>query len=695
MNADNGLEARLVVMAENDLLMLMFSNLAKNGLGRYNLGFNHVEWIEVGGNLERKGWEECGVTLLVFFNCSISLRCTSLCYSAFQAAKVPLFSRTGPFLTLPVRALSAVNPFIFRYKWHFLAGVLFVALSTLLAIFPAQLVRYAFDLVNEGIDLYHLYAGTQAQSGVYQLFGRNVLFYGMVIIGLALLRGIFLFFMRQTLIVMSRHIENDQKNQIYRHYQSLPLSFYRRHSTGDLMSRISEDVSRVRMYLGPAIMYFLQLVLLFLLIVPLMLMVNVKLTLYTLLPLPVLSVSIFYVNNLIERKSDEIQRALSGMTTFVQEAFSGIRVLKSFVREADSHAQFAAASNEYKEKSLSLNFVNSLFFPLILFLVGLSTLITVWVGGQEVIRGTITTGTIAEFLIYVNLLTWPVTALGWTSSLVQRAEASQVRINEFLDQKTDIVSRQNVQRELVGDIVFENVSFTYQDTGIQALRNVSFRVRPGQTLAVIGNTGSGKSTVAALLCRLYDVSAGEIKIDDTDVRDYSLTALRGQIGYVPQDVFLFSDTIRNNINFGLDQPDEARMLQAARDADVYENIQAFPEGFDTKVGERGITLSGGQKQRVSMARALVKEPKILILDDSLSAVDTKTENVILGSLQRIMAQRTCLIISHRVSSVKLADEILVLDDGVIVQHGSHEALMAETNGLYRALYDRQLQTEEA
>ena len=612
----------------------------------------------------------------------------------FQAAKVPLFSQTGSFPTLPVRALNAVNPFIFRYKWHFLAGVLFVALSTLLAIFPAQLVRYAFDLVNEGIDLYHLYAGTQAQKGVYQLFGRNVLFYGMLIIVLALLRGIFLFFMRQTLIVMSRHIENDQKNQIYQHYQSLPLSFYRRHSTGDLMSRISEDVSRVRMYLGPAIMYFLQLVLLFLLIVPLMLIVNVKLTLYTLLPLPVLSVSIFYVNNLIERKSDEIQKALSGMTTFVQEAFSGIRVLKSFVREADSHAQFSAASNEYKEKSLSLNFVNSLFFPLILFLIGLSTLITVWVGGQEVIRGTITTGTIAEFLIYVNLLTWPVTALGWTSSLVQRAEASQARINEFLDQKTDIISRQNVQRELVGDIVFENVSFTYPDTGIQALKNVSFRVKPGQTLAVIGNTGSGKSTVAALLCRLYDVTAGDIKIDGTDVRDYSLRALRGQIGYVPQDVFLFSDSIRNNINFGIDAPEEARMLQAAKDADVYENIVAFPEGFDTKVGERGITLSGGQKQRVSMARALVKEPKILILDDSLSAVDTKTENVILGSLQRIMAARTSLIISHRVSSVKLADEILVLDDGIIVQHGTHEALMAETAGLYRALYDRQLQTEE-
>jgi ATP-binding cassette subfamily B multidrug efflux pump len=594
-----------------------------------------------------------------------------------------------------VRALSATNKYLLRYKWHFLGGILFVALSTLLAIFPAQIVRYAFDLVSEGIDLYHLFAGTSSQGEVYSLFGRNVLLYGILIIVLALLRGIFLFFMRQTLIVMSRHIENDQKNEIYQHYQSLPLAFYRRHSTGDLMSRISEDVGRVRMYFGPAIMYFMQLVLLFVLIVPLMFMVNVKLTIYTLLPLPILSVSIFYVNNLIEKKSDEIQRSLSGMTTFVQEAFSGIRVLKSFVREQDSHQKFAVASNEYKEKSLSLNFVNSLFFPLIMFLVGLSTIVTVYVGGQEVIRGTITTGSIAEFLIYVNLLTWPVTALGWTSSLVQRAEASQARINEFLDQKTDIVSQKDIKQEMVGDIVFDNVSFTYPDTGIQALHNVSFRIRPGQTLAVIGNTGSGKSTIAVLLCRLFDVTTGTIRIDGVDVRDFSLNSLREQIGYVPQDVFLFSDSIRNNINFGLNNPTEERMQQAAKDANVYDNIIRFPEGFDTKLGERGITLSGGQKQRVSIARALVKEPKILILDDSLSAVDTNTENAILDALQRIMHNRTSLIISHRVSSVKLADEILVLDDGVIVQHGTHENLMQDADGLYRALYERQLQSEDA
>ncbi|KAA9331285.1 ABC transporter ATP-binding protein [Hymenobacter busanensis] len=594
-----------------------------------------------------------------------------------------------------MRALRATDKYLFRYKWHFLGGVLFVALSTLLAIFPAQIVRYAFDLVQEGIDLYHLYNGTSAQQEIYSLFGRNLVLYGGLIILMALLRGVFLFFMRQTLIVMSRLIENDQKNEIYQHYQTLPLSFYRRHSTGDLMARISEDVGRVRMYIGPAIMYFLQLVILFLLIVPLMLVVNVKLTLLTLLPLPVLSVSIYYVNNLIERKSDEIQRALSDMTTFVQEAFSGIRVLKSFVREQDSHRNFTTASDAYKAKSLDLNFVNALFFPLILFLVGISTLVTVWIGGQEVIRGTITVGTIAEFLIYVNLLTWPVTALGWTSSLVQRAEASQARINEFMHQQTDIVSRQHIAQPIQGDIVFENVSFTYPDTGIQALQDVSFRIQPGHTLAVIGNTGSGKTTVANLLCRLYDVTSGRILVDGVDVRDYTLDSLRSQIGYVPQDVFLFSDTIGHNIGFGLDSLSEERMVQAAQDADVHENIIRFPEGYNTKVGERGITLSGGQKQRVSIARALVKEPSILILDDSLSAVDTKTENVILNSLQRIMQDRTSLIISHRVSSVKLADHILVLDDGRIVQHGTHEELMADAEGLYRALYERQLQSEEA
>ncbi|KAA3440299.1 ABC transporter ATP-binding protein [Rufibacter hautae] len=593
-----------------------------------------------------------------------------------------------------MKSLKYLNKYLLKYKFRFFWGIVFVIVSNIFAIIPAQVVRHAFDLVREGITMYNLHDGFAQQEQVYDSFARSTLFYGAVIVLMALLRGIFLFFMRQTIIVMSRLIENDLKDEIYAHYQTLPLSFYRKNNTGDLMARISEDVSRVRMYLGPAIMYGINLVVLFLMVIPYMLSVNVELTIYTLLPLPILSVSIYYVNNIIEKKSDEIQKSLSGITTFVQEAFSGIRVLKSFVREQDSHANFTTASNTYKDKSLELNFVNSLFFPLILFLIGLSTIITVWFGGKEVINGSITPGVIAEFLIYVNMLTWPVTALGWTTSLVQRAAASQQRINEFLHTKTDIISQQNLEKEITGAIVFDEVDFLYPDTGIHALKKLSFEIHPGETLAVIGNTGSGKSTIAALVCRLYDTTGGRILIDGEDIRNYSLSSLRSQIGYVPQDVFLFSDSIRNNIGFGVEALPEEKMLQAAKDADVYENIMHFPAQFDTVLGERGITLSGGQKQRVSIARALAREPKILILDDSLSAVDTKTENAILNSLQRVMKNRTSIIISHRVSSVKLANRILVLDDGVVVQHGTHEELMLETDGLYRALYERQLQTED-
>jgi ATP-binding cassette subfamily B multidrug efflux pump len=592
-----------------------------------------------------------------------------------------------------VKSLSYLNKYLFKYKYRFLLGILFVTLSNIFAIIPAQIVRHAFDLVNEGITLHNLYEGMDQQAAIYDVFARNVTLYAVIILVMALLKGIFTFYMRQTIIVMSRLIENDLKNEIYHHYQTLPLSFYRKNNTGDLMARISEDVSRVRMYLGPALMYGINLITLFLMVVPYMFSVHFKLTLYTLLPLPILSVSIFYVNNIIEQKSDQIQKSLSGITTFVQEAFSGIRVLKSFVREDDSHQNFTVASNIYKDKSLELNFVNSLFFPLILFLIGLSTIITVYVGGQEVLSGSITAGTIAEFLIYVNMLTWPVTALGWTTSLVQRAAASQQRINEFLHTQTDIVSRKHIQKKIAGDVVFEHVNFIYPDTHIHALKDLSFRIRHGESLAVIGNTGSGKSTIANLLCRLYDTTSGRITIDGIDVRDYDIPTLRTQIGYVPQDVFLFSDTIRNNIGFGMEVMTEAQMIQAAKDADVYENIIRFPEKFDTKLGERGITLSGGQKQRVSIARALVKEPSILILDDSLSAVDTKTENTILNNLKRIMEDRTTIIVSHRVSSAKLADHILVLDDGEVVQHGTHEELMQQ-EGLYKALYEKQLQDQD-
>ncbi len=592
-----------------------------------------------------------------------------------------------------MKSLRYINQYLLRYKYRLLLGIVFTIISNFFQILPAQIVRHAFNLIKEGISLFNLYEGLDQQELVYDIFAKSILVYGVVILAMALLRGIFLFFVRQTIIVMSRLIENDLKNDIYAHYQSLPLSFYRRNNTGDLMSRISEDVSRVRMYVGPAIMYGINLIVLFLMVIPYMLSVNVKLTMYTLIPLPVLAISIYYVNNIIQRKSDEIQRSLSGITTFVQEAFSGIRVLKSFVRENDSHNNFTNASNTYRDKSLELNFVNSLFFPLVLFLVGLSTIITVYIGGQEVINGSITTGNIAEFIIYVNMLTWPVTALGWTASLVQRAAASQERINEFMNTKNDIVSRENISKSIQGDIVFENVDFIYPDTNIQALKNVSFSISHGETLAIIGNTGSGKSTIANLLPRMYDTTGGRILIDGVDVRDYNIKSLRSQIGYVPQDVFLFSDTISNNIGFGLPEITEEQMLQSTKDADVYENIARFPEKFETKLGERGITLSGGQKQRVSIARALVREPSILILDDSLSAVDTKTENAILNSLSRIMANRTSIIISHRVSSVKLANRILVMEDGEIVQHGTHEELISE-DGLYKVLYERQLQSED-
>ncbi len=459
------------------------------------------------------------------------------------------------------------------------------------------------------------------------------------------------------------------------------------------MNRISEDVSRVRMYLGPAIMYGLQLITLFMMLIPVMFSISPTLTWYALIPLPLLSISIYFVNNIIEKRSEEIQRSLSALSTFVQEAFSGIRVIKSFNRELDSMHKFEVESDEYKRQSLKLTKVQALFFPLIFGLIGLSTILTIYAGSTEVIQGNLTLGHIAEFIIYVNLLTWPVTSLGYTSSLVQRAEASQKRINEFLNTATTLVSEKNIETEIKGKVEFKHVSFTYPDTGITALNDISFVVNPGESLAIIGTTGSGKSTISTLVARLYDVTKGEIKIDDIPIAHYNLLSLRKQIGYVPQDVFLFSDTIANNIAFGMNAPDEAKIIQAAKDADVYHNIMGFPQRFSTRVGERGITLSGGQKQRVSIARAIVHEPKILMLDDALSAVDTKTENNILNSLKRIMQGRTTLIVSHRVSSAKLASKILVLMDGVIVEEGTHESLIA-AKGFYKELYDKQTKAEE-
>jgi ATP-binding cassette subfamily B multidrug efflux pump len=591
-----------------------------------------------------------------------------------------------------VKPLWRLNKYLFKYKGLILLGIVFTVISNIFVIIPAQLVRLAIDYVVESFSIYKPLEqggmGEQAQD----IFLKFVVVFGVLILVMALLRGVFLFFIRQTLIIMSRKAEYDMKNEIFDHYQKLPLSFYRQNSTGDLMARITEDVSRVRMYLGPAIMYGLNLLILFPLVISYMITVNPMLTLYALLPLPVLSLSIYYVNNMINERSEKIQRSLSELSTFVQEAFSGIRVLKAFVRESDSANDFATASEDYKVKSIRLTRVNALFFPIIMALVGISTIITVYAGGLQVISGEIGYGVIAEFILYVNILTWPVTSLGWVTSIVQRAAASQTRINEFLDEKSELLSTDDIKVAISGTVEMENVSFVYPDSGINALKNVSFKIKAGQTLGIIGTTGSGKSTIANLLMRMYDPNSGVIKVDGNAIDSHSISDLRRQIGYVPQDVFLFSDSIGNNIAFGIEESDPKIIEQAAKDADVYQNIVDFPKGFETMLGERGITLSGGQKQRVSIARAIAKEPKILILDDCLSAVDTKTENVILTALKNIMMNRTSIIISHRVSSAKLADQIIVLDDGEVIERGNHESLMKQ-KGVYAELYEKQTQGE--
>lgn len=592
-----------------------------------------------------------------------------------------------------MKDLGYLNKYLFKYKFHLIFGALFIIIANFFAIVPAVIVRYAFDILGRSYDIFSSFEGFDLQNNTVEIIGSSIVILAVLILVSALLRGVFLFFMRQTIIVMSRHVEYDLKNEIFEHYQTLPLSFYRKNNTGDLMARISEDVSKVRMYIGPAIMYGINLFTLFLMVIPYMISINPTLTLYSLLPLPVLSVSIYFVSNIINKRSTEIQESLSGLSTYVQEAFSGIRVIKAFVREEEVAQSFEKESVEYRDRSLKLSFVQALFMPLIMGLIGLSIILTVWVGSIQVFNGEVSTGNIAEFIIYVNMLTWPVTALGWITSIIQRAAASQRRINEFLDTKTDIISEKDIEREIEGHIIFDKVNFTYPDSGIHALKDISFEVKPGESIAIVGTTGSGKSTIANMVCRLYDIDSGKIEIDNVGVKDYSLSSLRSQIGYVPQDVFLFSDTIENNISFGNRKMSREEVERAAADADVLENIKGFKNGFETRLGERGITLSGGQKQRVSIARAIAREPKILILDDALSAVDTKTENAILNAMQRIMQGRTSIIISHRVSSAKLADKVVMLDDGRVVEQGTHDELLSK-GGAYKELHDKQLAGEE-
>jgi ATP-binding cassette subfamily B protein len=583
---------------------------------------------------------------------------------------------------------------LLKYKWTYLLGVLFIILSNLFAILMAPIVRMAVDTVTDSLIVFRHFNGFNLNDEIINMFTGYAVFFALLVLISAIIKGIFMFFMRQTMIVGSRYIEYDLKNEIFDHYQKLSLSFYNKNFTGDLMNRISEDVSRVRMYLGPAIMYTVNLVFLFMMVIGVMIAINPEITLYVLLPLPVLSVSIYYVSDIINHRSDRIQQKLSEMTSFVQEAFSGIRVVKSFAIETKVIENFEKESDDYKEKSMHLVHINALFFPLMLLLVGSSVLITVWVGGREVVYGNFTVGNIAEYIIYVNMLTWPVASLGWVTSLVQRAAASQRRINEFLSLKPEIHT-ESAEKVIFNDrITFRNVSFRFPDKNDFVLKNINFEILKGKKVGIVGLTGSGKSTIAQLLLRMYDVADGEILLDGVNIKSLDLVKYRSLFGYVPQDVFLFSDSIAGNIDFGLDQSEKdgagrpEQIREAARVADVLVDIDSFDKQFDTILGERGITLSGGQKQRVAIARAVIKNPDILLLDDSLSAVDTGTEGTIKQNLIDAMNNNTSIFISHRVSVIEESDTIFVLDHGEIVEQGSSAELL-EKEGIFAQLRAKQ------
>ncbi|MBK21974.1 MAG: ABC transporter [Flavobacteriales bacterium] len=592
-----------------------------------------------------------------------------------------------------MKELRSLNKFLIRYKWRLLLGVLFIICANWFNLYPAQIFRNAIDIVVETINTYKHMKGSELQSEVYENLGKALLIFAGLLLTVAIIKGIFTFFMRYTIIMVSRFIEFDLKNEIYNHYQKLDTSFYKENKTGDIMNRIGDDVSKVRMYLGPSIMYLINLVVLFALVITTMVNINAELSLYILLPLPVLSVTIYYVSQLINIKSERVQKQLSKLFNISQETFAGIRVIKAYNKSNSTVEKFNQEAKNYRSIAMNLVTTESLFYPVILFLPVLSTLITIYVGGLEVIKGTITFGNIGEFVIYINLLTWPVASLGWVTSLIQRAVASQKRINEFLSIEPKIQNQTNEACQIKGAIEFKNVQFTYPESGVEALKDISFKVQPGQTLAIVGKTGSGKSTIVQLLNRLYDNSSGEILIDNDPIQLINLNDLRNQTGCVPQDVFLFSDTIGNNISFGTftkDQKSNQKDIEwAARQAVVHETIKQFNKGYETVVGERGVTLSGGQKQRVSIARAILKSPQILIFDDCLSAVDTETEEKILTNLKQIMANKTTIIVSHRISSIKDADHIIMIENGKIIEEGKHDELI-QLSGAYKNLYEKQL-----
>lgn len=590
-------------------------------------------------------------------------------------------SPTQPFNVL-MKELKYLNKFFYKYRFRLIIGILITIVAKIFALQIPQLIRESLNVVED----YNNNIITDLDLVKSQLI-VNILY----IIGAALIAGMFTFLMRQTLIVMSRLIEFDLKNEIFLQYENLSLNFYKKNRTGDLMNRISEDVGKVRMYFGPAIMYTMNMLVLFVVAITKMINIDAKLTMYTLLPLPILSVAIYLLSRTINKRSTIVQQYLSKLTTFSQEIFSGINVIKAYSIEDQTTNDFASLAIESKNKNISLYKAQALFFPLMILLIGISNILVIYFGGMQYINGEIKNiGIIAEFIIYINMLTWPVAVVGWVTSIVQQAEVSQGRINEFLKEVPDIQNQQDKKTIINGDIKFDKVTFTYDDTNITALKDVSFHVEKGETLAILGKTGSGKSTIAGLIARLYDVDQGTIFIDKKPIQTLNLNSLRSSIGFVPQDAFLFSDTIKNNILIGDENASDIKVIEAAKAAYIHHNIKKFNNQYDTLVGERGVTLSGGQKQRISIARALISDPKILIFDDCLSAVDTHTEEIILNNLKEASKGKTTIIISHRTSSVKNADKIIVLNKGKIVQSGTHNQLIS-TDGYYKDIYYQQLE----
>ncbi|OMQ08736.1 ABC transporter ATP-binding protein [[Flexibacter] sp. ATCC 35103] len=590
-----------------------------------------------------------------------------------------------------MKELSYLNKYFIKYKYSFSLGILITIIAQIFSLFTPKLISKSLNAI-EKFD--KLPKTDQTSQAIIDTYRDGLIHNVLLIIATTIVAGFLTFLMRQTLIVMSRHIEFDLKNEVFKQYENLSQNFYKQNRTGDLMNRISEDVSKVRMYVGPAVMYTINTFIRFAIVIIYMYNVSPLLTLYTILPLPILSYCIFKLSSEINKRSTTFQQYLSKVSSFSQEIFSGIRVIKAYSLENQHQNNMVALADESKKKSLDLAKVQSLFGPLMIALIGISNLVVIYFGGVMYINGTIPNiGTIAEFILYVNMLTWPVASLGWVSSMVQEAEASQKRLNEFLKIEPEIKNENENSSDIQGSISFENVSYTYQDTNIEALKNVTFTVKKGETLAILGKTGSGKSTILSLISRLYDVTDGKITIDQNEISTLNLNDLRNNIGIVPQDAFLFSDTIKNNIKFGNQNASDEEVIEAAKNAVVHDNIIAFNKQYDTILGERGITLSGGQKQRVSIARAIIKNPAILLFDDCLSAVDTETEETILNNLFEICKDKTTIIVSHRVSSAKNADKIIILEDGRIIQQGSHNQLINQ-EGYYSSLYLKQLSEKE-